>query len=49
MAADARKLAVTVMRRNFIEQVPASVQRLITGLLRNVPVTMWKAMFLDGI
>ena len=35
--ADARKLAVRVMRRNLRERMPASAQRLIAALVRNVP------------
>ena len=47
-AANSRRLAVGVMRRNFREGIPASAQRLIAGLVRNVPVTTRRAVFWIG-
>ena len=47
-AADARMLAVRVIRRNFREGMPTSAQRLITGLVRNAPVATQRAVFWTG-
>jgi len=44
-----RKLAVSVIRRNFTGGMPVSAHRFIVGLIRKAPMAILSAEFCTGL